>query len=105
MGPVALDESQKQAMYEGFGSKREYSEQTAREVDMEVKRILDEGAARADLVLKDNRAALDALQRRLVEKEVLDQAEVYAIIRAHATGPVIEPPPAHAHPKAAPPPA
>jgi cell division protease FtsH len=105
MGPVALDESQKAAIYEGFGAKREYSEQTAREVDMEVKRILDEGAARADGSIKGNRAALDALQRRLVEKEVLDQEEVYAVIRAHATVPVPQPPKGHGHGAPAPAPA
>jgi cell division protease FtsH len=95
MGPVALDESSKQAAWEGFGTKREYSEQTAREVDVEVKRILDEGAAAADRVLRANRAALDALQRRLVEKEVLDKEEVYAVVRAHAVGPIQEPPRSH----------
>ena len=93
MGPVALDESQKSAMNEGWGAKRDYSEQTAREVDLEVKRILDDGAARADALLRDNRAALDALQARLVEKEILDKEEVYAVVRAHAKSPVNEPPP------------
>ncbi|NUN52396.1 MAG: ATP-dependent zinc metalloprotease FtsH [Planctomycetaceae bacterium] len=93
MGPVALDESQKTMLGEGWGAKREYSEQTAREVDLEVKRILDEAAVKADALLRANRAALDALQRRLVEKEILDRQEVYALARSLATSPVNEPPP------------
>ncbi len=99
MGPVALDEAQKNA-FEGWGGRREYSEQTAREVDVEVKRILDEAAARAGAVLRENRAALDALQRRLVEKEILDKEEVYALVRASAAGPIPEPPPSHPRPAA-----
>jgi cell division protease FtsH len=90
MGPVALDEAPKAAPWEGLGGRREYSEQTAREVDVEVKRILDESAERADGILRAHRAALDALQRRLVEKEVLDREEVYAVVRAHAAGPLPE---------------
>jgi cell division protease FtsH len=105
MGPVALDESQKNAAWEGWGNKREYSEQTAREVDMEVKRILDECALRAETILRENRAALDALQHRLVGTEVLDKEEVYALVRANATGTLPEPPRAAARPAAASPPA
>jgi cell division protease FtsH len=92
MGPVALDEGPKAAAWEGLGGRREYSEQTAREVDVEVKRILDESAERADAILRAHRAALDALQNRLVEKEVLDREEVYSVVRAHASGPLPEVP-------------
>jgi cell division protease FtsH len=100
MGPVALDESQKQAAWEGWAPKREYSEQTAREVDVEVKRILDAGAEQAAGTLRENRAALDALQRRLMEKETLDKDEVYSIVRAHSAGRMPEP---QVPPRAAPP--
>ena len=100
MGPVALDEGVKGSPWEGLGNRREFSEQTAREVDVEVKRILEESSTRADGILRSNRAALDALQQRLVEKEVLDRQEVYAIVRAHAATPVPEPPVAsHSPPK------
>ncbi len=100
MGPVALDEASKNAQWEGWGNKREYSEQTAREIDQEVKGILDDGAARADKVLRENRAALDALQRRLVEKEILDKDEVYSIVRASAATAIPDPPPVRTHPPA-----
>jgi cell division protease FtsH len=105
MGPVALDEAQKNAAWEGWGTKREYSEQTAREVDMEVKRILDGCALKAETILRENRAALDALQHRLVGKEVLDKEEVYALVRANVTGTIPEPPRAASRPAAPPPPA
>jgi cell division protease FtsH len=99
MGPVALDESSKNAAWEGFAPRRDYSEQTAREVDVEVKRILDESAARVDALIRGNRPALDALQRRLVEKETLDRAEVYSIVKEFATIAVPEIPPASVRPE------
>ena len=40
---------------------------------------------------------VDALQRRLMEKEVLDREEVYALVRENATGPVPEVPAAAGH--------
>jgi cell division protease FtsH len=103
MGPVALDESQKQVGWEGWGTKREYSEQTAREVDVEVKRILDTSAEKASAVLRENRAALDALQRKVMEKETVDKDDVYAVVRAHAVGPLPETRPSSTRPPAPPP--
>ena len=80
---------------EGWGGRREYSEQTAREVDLEVKAILDGAAEKAAVLLRENRAALDALHGRLMEKEVLDKDEVYSVVRATAVSPVSEPPAPH----------
>jgi cell division protease FtsH len=100
LGPVALESSRTNAIYEGMGPRREYSEQTAREVDQEVKRIVEEQAAYAGRVLRDNRACLDALQRRLVEKEILEKAEVREILDRFAarTGPEAGVPAAGARP-------
>jgi hypothetical protein len=74
-------------MYEGG----QFSEQTAREIDVEVKRIIDEGVSDVRDLLQNRRAALDALAKRLVEKEVIDGSEVRAIIEAHYPGPKLVP--------------
>jgi len=55
-------------------------------VDQEVKRILEECAARASRVIRENRVALDALQRRLVEKEILEKDEVARLVSENANG-------------------
>ncbi len=75
------------AMFEGS----HFSEQTAREIDLEVKRIIDEAVSDVRDLLQNRRAALDALAKRLVQIEVIDGSEVRAIIEAHYPGPKLVP--------------
>lgn len=70
---------------------RTHSEQTAREIDEEVKRIVDESIERTRHILESRRDALEALARRLIEKEVIDAEELKSIIDAHSRGPAIVP--------------
>jgi cell division protease FtsH len=51
---------------------KDYSEQTADEIDHEVKRIISECFARAQETLTQNRAALDRIAAELIEKETLE---------------------------------
>jgi cell division protease FtsH len=48
-------------------------------VDEEVHRIADECLGEARRLLKENRARLDAVVERLLERETLDEEEVYAV--------------------------
>ncbi len=59
---------------------RDYSDETARVIDKEVSRILDEQAQRSRLVLTEHRAALDAVAAGLTMKETLDGTEITSII-------------------------
>ncbi len=68
----------------GPSGEREYSEQTAREIDSEVSRMLDEAAADVRRLLETWRSTFEAAARCLVEKEVLDGAEFRAILRRYA---------------------
>ena len=70
---------------------RYYSEQTAREIDQEVKRILDEQLDRTRGILEDGRAALDAIANSLIEREVIDGAELQEIIEQADPSPRIVP--------------
>ncbi len=58
---------------------KDYSEETAKIVDEEVKRIIDECYARAKKLIQDNKDKIDALVNVLLEKEVLDAEEVKRI--------------------------
>jgi cell division protease FtsH len=73
-----------------FGGDR-FSEETAREIDMEVRRIIDESVTEVRELLQNRLAALEALAKRLVEKEVIEGSEVRAIIEAHYPGPKLVP--------------
>ena len=59
---------------------RNYSEETALEIDREVRRIIDECYKRAKEELIKNRDKLKTLAEKLLEKEVLDSEEVKKIV-------------------------
>ena len=63
---------------------RNYSDETARLIDAEVKALIDAAQARAEEILRQQRAVLDALADTLITKEVIDSAELKRIIAAHS---------------------
>ncbi|RMF41206.1 MAG: ATP-dependent zinc metalloprotease FtsH [Planctomycetota bacterium] len=71
---------------DGFAS-REYSEQTAREIDEEVRRIIDEMAHKARQILIERRQALETVTLRLIEIEVMDAEELARLIDESLPGP------------------
>jgi cell division protease FtsH len=87
LGPVALAQRN-----DGFvdpadgdvampGGWRPYSDDTARLIDAEVRRILDESYAEAVRLLRQQRQELDALAKALLEHESLDEQEILQITR------------------------
>ncbi len=58
-----------------------HSEQTAREIDQEVRRILDEALQRTRHILESRRAALEAVSRHLMKLEVIDASELKRLDR------------------------
>jgi cell division protease FtsH len=63
----------------GFGGEKPFSDETARIIDLEVQRIIDESHAEATRLLTWHRKALDALVRALLERETLDEMEILAV--------------------------
>ncbi len=59
----------------GFGGGRDYSEEAAREIDGEVRRILNEAYSRSLQLIKDNRDRLVNLADMLMKVETLDRPE------------------------------
>ncbi|HEY3819034.1 MAG TPA: ATP-dependent zinc metalloprotease FtsH [Polyangiaceae bacterium] len=55
---------------------RDYSEETARAIDAEVRRIVEASHARAAGILRDRCDALDAIARDLLVRETLERAEL-----------------------------
>jgi cell division protease FtsH len=62
-----------------FGADRPFSETTARDIDVEVQRIISESHAEACRLLRAHRKALDALVVALLEKETLDENEILEV--------------------------
>lgn len=63
---------------------KEYSEETARLIDAEVKKILAEGHAKVRDLLGSRRSALEELAKLLLEKEVVERPELQAILKVRS---------------------
>jgi cell division protease FtsH len=68
----------------GGDGERPYSERTAREIDVEVHKIIDEATREVREVLRSRRAVLEAVAKRLMEKEVMDGAELRQMVAQYA---------------------
>ena len=62
-----------------IAQRRDYSETTAREVDEEIKAILDEAYEKATGVLQEHREVLDRLVETLLEEEEIPGERVFAL--------------------------
>ena len=82
IGPIALEGAGGRSPYGEFIEK-EYSETISTKVDSEVFKIISDGIKSARKVLTEHRKAFDAIARRLIEVETLEQEEYEKILIAH----------------------
>ena len=61
---------------------RNYSEQTAKLIDEDIARLIQDSHARVRRTLAEKRPALDALARMLLEHEVVDRAALDQVLRS-----------------------
>jgi len=95
LGRVTYRESNSSPFLAGsmpdLGRSRGHSEQTAREIDEEVRRIMDAAIDRVRRTLETRRSALEAITSRLIESEVIDGAELASLIDASTGSPQLVP--------------
>ena len=79
---LATFEAPRQALFLNVPSmaQREYSEETARKIDAEIEHLLETAHGRVRETLGKKRMVLDALAKRLIEKEVVDRAALLQLI-------------------------
>jgi cell division protease FtsH len=77
LGPLAYGKKD-EAIFLGreINQHRDYSEDTAIQIDKEVKRIVSEGYEKAKSLLSNNRETLERIAQALLEREVIDATEV-----------------------------
>ena len=63
----------------GYDGTRPFSEETARTIDAEVRRIISESHDEARRLLSEHRGELDALANALLERETLDEQEILEV--------------------------
>jgi cell division protease FtsH len=67
-----------------------FSEETSREIDAEVKKLIDEAYADAEKIISENRDRLEALAAILIERETMDGRDVEAVVKGDAAKPAEE---------------
>src|SRR6185295_15633653 len=81
MGPLAYG-SEEGSVFLGKDytqRSQDYSEQTAREIDQEVRRIIDEQYAKVRTLVTEKKDRVDAIAKALLERETLDAEDLKAI--------------------------
>lgn len=71
MGLVAFDQGDRQSLY-GLSFAKEYSEETAREIDLEIKKIMDDSFRRVETILLEKKMILQRMAKKLIEEEVIE---------------------------------
>ena len=73
LGPMHYGEEEGQ--YPGMAS-QQYSDETSKHIDEEVKRIIEDCYSRAQKILEDNRDILESMKNALMEYETIDADQV-----------------------------
>ena len=82
LGPLTFGKREEQIFLgREIAQHRDYSEDTAIKIDLEVKRFISEGYEKAKKILEENRDTLSRIAEALLEREVLDANEVRMIIQ------------------------
>jgi cell division protease FtsH len=80
LGPVTYESEPNSFLGQMTGTRRLYAEETAREIDVAVRDIVQAAFERARGVLARNRALLDESARDLLAKETLAEGELAAVL-------------------------
>lgn len=83
LGALALESNGGRPLFGRGVEGHEYSEKVGADIDAEVSRIMTEGRQKAEKILSDYRAALDAIAVRLIDVETIEREEYEQIIIAH----------------------
>ncbi|HUR85780.1 MAG TPA: cell division protein FtsH, partial [Solirubrobacteraceae bacterium] len=62
-----------------FSSEPDYSDEIAREIDDEIRRVVEAAHQRARDILTENRASLDTISEILVRRETIEKSEFEAL--------------------------
>jgi len=81
LGSVAYDERGGSEGYTMTSSEKNYSEETARAIDAEVKKLLDEANARAREIILEYRTQVELMTEMLIEFETLDAKDIREILK------------------------
>ncbi|MBN1481841.1 ATP-dependent metallopeptidase FtsH/Yme1/Tma family protein [candidate division KSB1 bacterium] len=89
LGPITYGEKQEEIFLgREIAQHRDYSEETARRIDKEIRKIIEDAIKDVDTLLADNIESLHKLTRALLERESLDGDEIDKIINGEELEPL-----------------
>jgi cell division protease FtsH len=81
LGPLTFGKKREEIFLgREIAQRRDYSEETAKRIDSEVRRIVEEQQERATHIIKENLNSLHAIAKNLLEKEVLSGDDIDKIL-------------------------
>jgi len=81
LGPLTFGKKEEQIFLgREIAQHRDFSEETARQIDQEVRRLIDEAYQSAYSLVKDNSPAMHRIAAALLERETIDAEEVRLLI-------------------------
>jgi len=81
LGPLSFGKKDEQIFLgREINQHRDYSEETAIKIDQQVRKLVEDGYDRAKRIISDRSDAMVRIAEALLEREVLDGAEVNALI-------------------------
>ena len=93
LGPLTFGKKEEQIFLgREIAQHRDYSEDTAIKIDQEVRRIVKKGYDTAHDILDQNRDTLVRIAKALIEREVLDAAEIAMVVEGQDLPPLPPPP-------------
>ena len=102
MGPISYGAKEEELFLGREVTKhRDYSDDTGKTIDEEVKKIIANAEKRATTILTDNIDKLHALSNVLLEREILDSEEIDKVLRGETLPPIVKSTNGAAAPKAA----
>jgi cell division protease FtsH len=89
LGPLTYGKKEEQIFLgREIAQARDYSDDTAEQIDKAVRRFVDEGYQSAHQILEDNRDVMHRMAAALLERETLDAAEIELLIQGKELPPV-----------------
>ncbi|HEX9917316.1 MAG TPA: ATP-dependent zinc metalloprotease FtsH [candidate division Zixibacteria bacterium] len=88
LGPLTFGKKEEEIFLgREIAKHRDYSEETAKQIDAEVRKIVEEAEAKATNLLQGNQEKLHTLAKALVEKEILDGEQIDRILKGEKLEP------------------
>jgi cell division protease FtsH len=89
LGPLTFGKKEEQIFLgREIAQHRDFSEETARQIDLEVRRLIDDAYQSAHTILEANQPAMHRIAAALLERETIDAEEVKLLIEGKELPPI-----------------